>query len=220
MEGGETSTPKEGSLSPEAEGAQRPVEKTPEQIAAAEVLARVPEKADDYAFTLSESAGKLVGDLTNDPYMKALREHAKAEGWTQGRFNDLATALEVGAKAGLLTPAIDPAAEMKALGERGAERQKELETHLQALKARNEIDEAMFEEGAFLLQTAAGTKLLEYFKARRGDGIDPPNEAQSSQDAAAKKAAWLERRNDPKYDSDHKYRREVDAAFAEAYGHL
>ena len=191
---------------------------TPEQQAAAAELAKVPDTADGYNFKLSDETAKLVGDLSDDPLMKSIRDHAKAQGWSQGQFNAVSEILELAAKSGAMTAAIDPAAELKALGENGAARQKEMETYLQALKARNEIDEAMFEEGAFLMQTAAGIKLLEHLKgqAKAVGDMDPPPDGGGDPKAAAQAKA-REMAADERYKTDPAFKREADKLYMEAF---
>jgi len=182
-------------------------------------MAKVPETADGYAFKLSDEAQKLVGDLTDDPLMKSIREHAAAEKWTQGQFNAVAAALEVAAKTGVLTPAIDVKAEQAALGDRGEARMREAETYLNAIKTRGEIDDGMFGELMLLTQTASGVKAFEYLKSRMGPDkvMDPPAEGAALSEQEQKQKQARDMQADPKYKSDPAFRRQADKFYMEAF---
>jgi hypothetical protein len=178
----------------------------------------VPEKPDGYSLTFSEKAKGLVGDLSNDPLVKALQEHAHTNKWPQKDFQRMAEVLELAAEKGLLEPPIDAKAEAAKLGKDGEQRQRDMETYLQALQARTDIDAEMFGEGMTLGATANGIKLLEFFRKQMPNGgrIDPPLGALSG-DVSADQARAREMARDPKYNTDRDFRREADALWQNAF---
>lgn len=176
----------------------------------------VPAKAEDYSFDLSDKAKGFLGDLTHDPAVAAAREFALGQGMSQGEFNGkIGGLINHLAEKGLLEPTFDPKAEVAALGDKGETRQRELETFLQSVKARGEIDDTMFGEAMSLVPTAAGVKLLEYFKGqmRASAGIDLGNGNQ----AVDLKTQANEAANDPRYATDRKFKAEADALWMKAY---
>jgi hypothetical protein len=179
----------------------------------------VPEKADGYSLTFSEKAQALVGDLSNDPLVKALQEHAHTNRWPQKDFQRMAEVLELAAEKGLLEPPVDAKAEAAKLGKDGEQRQRDMETYLQALQARADVDAEQFAEGMVMSRTAAGMRLLEFFRAQMPNGgkIDPPGDGGAGP-LEAQKDAWRAKRTDPKYENDATYRHEVDKEFQRIWG--
>lgn len=178
----------------------------------------MPDKADGYGFSLSEKAQGLVGDLKDDPAVKALQDFAFEKKWTQGQFNTLSQALDALAEKGLIEPPIDQQAELAKLGADGETRQKGLETYLQALQSRGEIDGEMFAEAMMLTRTAAGVKMLEKFKKVMPE-LTVETGGQQQQQGDAAKEAWRKEREDnaQRYESDPAYRKELDKRFQEIW---
>jgi hypothetical protein len=134
----------------------------------------VPETADAYAFTPSEDAAKILGDMSSDPALKTLREAAKEKGWTQGQFNErIVETVNILASKGLLQANFDPAAEVAKLSEGGKDgkaRQQEVQVFADSLKARGDITDVEYGELMSLMPTAAGVKLVEKLRAMSDQG--------------------------------------------------
>lgn len=184
-----------------------------DQAAAAAEAARAikPDKADGFALNLSDKAKAGLGDMTNDPALAAVREHALAKGWTQGEFDDrIGETLNVLAEKGLLAPAFDPAAELAKLGEGGKAKQEDLQVFAKNLLERKEITADEYEEFMSLVPTAAGTLLLG--KMRRMMGA--AGEIKVEGTPAETKDQLMERarnqRRDPRYNTDPQFQRETD----------
>ena len=185
---------------------------------AADPLASVPEKSDGYAFKLSDKAQGLVGDLKDDPAVKALQDFAFEKKWTQGQFNTLSQALDALAEKGLIEPPIDQQAELAKLGGDGETRQKGLETYLQALQSRGEIDGEMFGEAMMLTRTAAGVKMLEMFKKAMPDvNVDTGGGEGGGDGQPADQRRAREMAADPRYKTDRAFKKEADALYMKAF---
>lgn len=184
-----------------------------------DALAVVPETADAYAFTPSEDAAKILGDMSNDPALKTLREAAKEKGWTQGQFNErIVETVNILASKGLLQANFDPAAEVAKLSEGGKDgkaRQQEVQVFADSLKARGDITDVEYGELMSLMPTAAGVNLVEKLRAMSTKGGAPiaPGGGDGNVDALAQARAM---RLDPKYETDPTYRRQADAAYMAA----
>lgn len=178
----------------------------------------VPEAADGYAVNLPPELAKYTGDAS-DPAMKALRDHAAAEKWPQGRFDEVMGLLKVFADKGVLTPMFDPAAERAKLGDRGEARQQEALAFATALKDRKEISDEEFGELASLAVTAPGVGLMEKLRKMMGPAgaqpIPPGPGDQSGESPAMDAAKAL--RADPKYGKDSRFTRAADKAWTEAF---
>lgn len=185
---------------------------------AAAAAAAIPDTADGYAFTVSDKARGLLGDVSQDPAVAAAREFAKSKGWTQGQFDDhIGGLVNHLAEKGLFEPTFDPKAQTTALGEHGATRQRELYTFAESLKTRGEINEEQFGELISLIPTKPGTELLEFLrKQMRGGGVDTGGGPAG--DTADAKAKAQQMAADPKYHTDRAFRKEADAAWVAAYG--
>lgn len=181
-------------------------------------LDAVPESFDKYDLTLGDQAKEVLGDLSADPAVKALREAAFDQGWTVRQFNDrVGPVIDALAAKGLLVPNFNPAAELAKLGETGPARQQEVQVFADALKSRGDIDDAEYGELMSLQPTAAGVSLIEKLrKMAAGQGGGPGGGDLPSADTL--KAEAREMRRDPRYDSDQAFRREADAKFKKAWG--
>lgn len=183
--------------------------------------AAIPENAAGYTFNFSDKAQGLVGDLASDPLVAALQEHAATNKWPLSRFQDLAVAIEVAAEKGLIDAPIDNTAEMGKLGNDGLQRQAELETYFQALQARNDIDGDMFGEAMILSRTAAGVKMLEWFRKQLPDGgkiLPPAGEGGAEDGATADQVKAREMAEDPRYKTDRAFKSEADKLYMKAFG--
>lgn len=182
-----------------------------------------PDKADGYALNFSDAAKAQLGDLTGDPAVQAVREHALAKGWTQGEFDDRITeTLNVLAEKGLLAPSFDAAAEVAKLSEGGLNgkgRQQDVEVFAKNLQTRGEIDQDLYNELVSLAPTAAGVRLVEYFRKEMGAKGEiqlPPGDGQIN--VAEAKAQAKSMRQDPRYETDPKFRAETDRLAMQSYG--
>lgn len=177
----------------------------------------VPEAADGFKVNLPAEFAKFAGDAT-DPAMVALREHAVAEKWSQGRFDDTMSLIKVFAGKGLLDQVYDPAAEAKKLGDKAEPRRQEIETFATSLKERGEIDDAEFGELAAMSLTAAGVTVLEKLRKMMGPGGGEPKTPGGGEPAGGSAMDQANAmRLDPKYDSDGTFRRKADKAWVDAW---
>lgn len=177
----------------------------------------VPADVAAYQVNLPPEFAKFAGDAT-DPAMVALREHALANQWSQGRFDDTMDLIKVFAGKGMLDQVYDPAAEAAKLGDTAVARRQEVETFATALKDRGEIDEAEFAELTTLAMTAAGVTLAEKLRKMMGPGGGGPTlpDPNAGGPSAAMEAARAQRL-DPKYETDGNFRRAADAAWIAAF---
>lgn len=179
----------------------------------------VPDTPDGYVFTVGEKATTALGDMSKDPALNALRDAAKAEGWTQGQFNErVGKVVDILAEKGFLVPSFDPAAELATLSEGGKDgkaRQQEVQVFADSLKARGDIDEQEYAELVSLQPTAAGVRLIEKLRAMSATGGLQLGGGDTTKDQLRERAA--EMRRDARYDTDGKFRREADAAYMAAY---
>lgn len=206
--------------------ADKPAEPTAEEAAAAAALetarAAVHTDASAYAINLDDEAKAALklGD-GEDLIVKGITEHFAKAGKTQGQLDDFLAQAGDLAKAGLFDAgSFDPAAELAKLGENGEARRREVEIFAEGLKARNDgFDEEMHGELMSLSPTAAGVKLVEYFRKMAGPNgeIAAPTDTnvETSREAAIANAEAL--RRDPKYETDRKFRKAADEAFMKAH---
>ena len=160
----------------------------------------MPESFEAYQVNLPAELVKYTGPA-DDPAMKALREHAVEQKWSQGQFDDTLGVIKAFADKGVLLPMFDPAAEAAKLGENAGPRRQEVETLAQSLKARGEISDEEFGEMTSLAATAAGVTLMEKLRKMMGPNGTPPatppgpnDGPQDSEGMAAAKAdkAWID----------------------------
>jgi hypothetical protein len=206
-----TTTTTQTETSASAEVAQTGAETPPDP------LTLKPDAADGYGFTVSDKARSALGDISNDPAVKEAQAYAFEQGWTRGEFDkNVGGLVNHLVEKGLFEPTFDPAAETAALGEHGATRQRELQTFLDSVKTRGEIDDAQYGELSRLVPTAAGTRALEWLKGQmRGGGLDTGGDGAAVEDGKAKA---MEMAQDPRYRSDRVFRAEADAAWVAAFG--
>lgn len=228
----ETPTPEEGkpSTPPEQSPPDKPEgdkpEPTAEEAAAAAALetarAVVPTEASAYAVNLDAEAKTALGlGDGEDPIVKGITETFAKAGKTQGQLDDFLADVGELAKAGLFAAgAFDPAAELAKLGENGEARRREVEIFAEGLKNRGDgFDEEMHGELMSLSPTAAGVKLVEYFRKLAGPNgeIAPPVDTNTATSREAAQAEAEKLRRDPRYESDRKFRKDADAAFMAAH---
>lgn len=152
-----------------------------------------------------------------------LRTRAHAAGLTQGEFDDrIGFAIDQLAEGGFLLPNLDPAAELAKLsegGKNGEARRQEVAVFADGLKARGDIDEALHQELMSLAPTAAGVQLIEKFREWMGPkGQVAPPVVSDPAAISADKARAKEQRNDPRYESDARFRADTDELIARTYG--
>jgi hypothetical protein len=212
----------QGEPSASAEAGDKPAEPTAEEKAAAEAEAAravVPEEAAGYAINLDEEA-KAALRLADeaDPIVAGLRNLFKAEGLTQGAFDDFLATAAKAAKAGLFDTGFDLAAETAKLGENAEGRRRDIEIFADALKGREGFDEEMHGELMSLAPSAAGVRLVEFLRGQMGDAgkVDPPAGGDGGGEAVSIERA-RELRRDPRYESDPKFRKEADRVWQEAH---
>lgn len=192
----------------------------PEDAATAEAEAAralVPEAADGYKINLAPEVAKYTGDAS-DPAMKALREHAAAEKWPQGKFDDTMNLIKVFAEKGVLQEMFDPAAETLKLGDQAVPRRQEVETFFSSLKERGEISPEEYAEAMSLAPTAAGVTLIEKIRKMMGPAGALPKtpSAEGGVETTAMDAARAQRQ-DPRYDRDPAFKRAADQAWIKAF---
>jgi hypothetical protein len=179
----------------------------------------VPEAIDGFKVNLPAELVKYTGEAS-DPAMKAIREHALSEKWSQGQFDDVMGLIKVFSEKGVLAPMFDAAAETAQLGDNGRARQQEALSFATQLKDRGEVTDAEFGELAAFSATAAGVTAME--KLRKMMGPNGQIVAPTRDDAAgaADSPAMAEAnklRADPKYGVDNRFTREADAAWVKAF---
>lgn len=172
---------------------------------------------DGYAVNLPAELVKYTGE-PSDPAMKALREYAVEQKWSQGQFDDTLGVIKAFADKGVLHEMFDPAAEAAKLGDNAPARRQEVEVFAKSLLERKEIDDAEFGELMSLAPTAAGVTLMEKLRKMMGPGagVTAPRAGdgpQESPEMAEAKAMRL----DPKYDTDSRFKRAADAAWIKAF---
>lgn len=203
--------------------ADPPKPEDPEAAAREAARAVKPEKAEDYTLTLSEKAQAVLGDLTGDPAMEALRKAGLEKGWTQGEFEDrVGPAIEILVDAGLIEPRMDFAAQRAALGDQADARMQEVETFAESLKTRGEIDDEEYAELTSLSVSAGGVRLIEKMRKWMAPGSagdiklpDNPRTVDPKQALQDEARAMMK---DPKYATDNKFKREADRKWMEAFG--
>lgn len=180
--------------------------------------AAVPETADGYQFEVTEDLKRFIPQGDADPAVKSVRDFAKAQGWQQGRFEDVMGSFKALTEAGVLAPPLDFKAETARLGDTGPQRQSELETYTDALLARGDITEGEAAQMKSLLPVADGVTLLEKIRAMSQNTdtkIDPPAAAADPVKTAQDEAKAL--RRDERYGKDHDFTKAADKAFIDAY---
>lgn len=192
--------------------------------AAAAARAVVPDTADGYSANIPDALKPFMPGidaeaLKADPMVATLREHFKAQGRSQGEFDNLFDSLGVLAGKGMIPKPIDFAAERTALGENGVARQAEVETFAKALKQRGDIDDAEFTELMSLAPTRAGVTLIEKLRKMSGASGDltPPGDKQEGDGDTAEQKEARDMARDPKYGRDAVFTKEADKKWIAAF---
>ena len=151
-----------------------------------------------------------------DPIVQGIRDHFKAEGLTQGQFDDFLTRAGKLAEAGLFDTGFDVAAETAKLGENAEGRRREVEVFANALKEREGFDEEMHGELMSLSPSAAGVRLVEFMRKLAGPAgeivADPGGGGVTDPKEKAREMA-----RDPRYETDKAFRKEADTAWQAAF---
>ena len=177
----------------------------------------IPKDESGYEFTPPADLPDNVESGADDPSMKLIRKISFAVGMTQDQYAKFAEAYLRGAAA-LLPPAIDPAAEKKALGPNA---DKVTETVFgfygnfvrDGTWSQDEFETIVTEGGA----TAVGMRALNKMRERMGGQQIPVNPGADGQ-ALPSRADLNARVADPRYRSDPAYREQTSQLFREVYG--
>jgi hypothetical protein len=186
---------------------------------AAAARAVIPETADGYALNVPDNLKSILApeSLAKDPMVATIREHFKSTGRTQGEFDQLFDTIGVLQAKGFVPKPLDFAAERAALGENGAARQAEVETFAKAMKSRGDLDDAEFGELMSLAPTRAGVTLVEKLRKMTGnETVKLPTDNVEDPKAAEQKAAQA-MQDDPRYQTDRKFRKAADEAYMKAF---
>lgn len=184
----------------------------------------MPDTADGYSANIPDALKPFMPGidaeaLKADPMVATLREHFKAQGRSQGEFDNLFDSLGVLAGKGMIPKPIDFAAERAALGENGVARQAEVETFAKALKQRGDIDDAEFTELMSLAPTRAGVTLIEKLRKMSGANGDltPPGDKQEGEGDTPEQKEARDMAHDPKYGRDGAFTKEADKKWQAAF---
>lgn len=208
----------------EGTGDQKPDPAAEAAAAATAARAVVPDTADGYSANIPDALKPFMPGidaeaLKADPMVATLREHFKAQGRSQGEFDNLFDSLGVLAGKGMIPKPIDFAAERTALGENGGARQAEVETFAKALKQRGDIDDAEFTELMSLAPTRAGVTLIEKLRKMSGANGDltPPGDKQEGEGDTPEQKEARDMAHDPKYGRDGAFTKEADKKWQAAF---
>lgn len=164
----------------------------------------VPTRQEDYPIELDADTAKLFPDLANDPAMEIARkwalENKMPANEFKGTIGGLLTAL---AKGGVMGDAIDPDAEMTALGggEKAEGRVTAAENFITRLETTDKAPASVINEAKLMMATASGVEMLEWIQARSGEqGIDPPGDG--GRKGALTAADIKDMRKDERYRTD------------------
>lgn len=161
-----------------------------------------------------------VDGLANEPITKVIRDHYKAQGYSQGDFDKLFETMgELQAK-GFLPDPIDFKAERAALGENGEVRQREIETWAKGLQSRGDITDREFSELMSLAPTAAGVTLIEKMRKMMNGAGGPQAPGEPVNPGSGDTEAQVEARalaRDPRYGKEKRFTDEADRKWKSAF---
>jgi len=180
----------------------------------------VPEKSEDYgALALSDTVKNAYGEIPDeDPIWQKTRDHAREAGISKDALHKFLPALmEDMAASGLAPDALDPDAEIDALGgaDKATTRRDTLNAWMDGMVSQDKFTEGEVREAQLIMATANGVALIEKMRAMTKEtGIDTSGDGSSAGGMSEEKIR--EMRADPRYRTssaahDPDYRADVDA---------